>query len=145
MRLLLAHNLVDRRDKARKKACPRNAAEMGTGGVHRAWSLRPQTTWKKLSCGANAESSNKPAWREAAISRLCSRLCAHKKKWDVMIRAPAVLAKNIRSATGPELPRMACDSLLCRRCEARLVVAFLNRFEHHLLRATPSFLLPLGK
>ena len=107
MRLLLA--LVGRRDKVRRQACLRNAAGMGTGGVHRAWSLPRLMTWKKLSCGANAESSNKLAWREAAISRLCSRLCAHKKKWDVMIPAPAALAKNIRSATGPE-PRMACES-----------------------------------
>src|SRR4030088_1129532 len=106
MRLRLAHNLVD---KVRRQPCPRNA-QMGTGAVHRAWSLRPLMTWKKLSCGASAESSNRLAWLEAAISRLCSRLCAHKKKWDGMIPAPAALAKNIRSATGPELPRMAGDS-----------------------------------
>src|ERR1700682_4996148 len=142
MRLQLAHNLVD---QVRRQACPHNAAQMGTeGAVHRAWSLRPLMTWKKLSCGASAESSNRLAWLEAAISRLCSRLCAHKKKWDVMIRAPAALAKNTRSATGHELPRMACGGCFTVG-EAWLGVALPNRLERHLLHATPSFLLPLGK
>src|SRR5438309_11739082 len=129
MRLLLAHSLVDQRDKARRQACPRSAAEMGTGGVHRAWSLRPLMTWKKLSCGANAESSNRLAWLEVVISRLCSRLCAHKKKWDVMIPAPAALARNIRSATGPELPRRACDRCFVVGAKRGYLLPFLTAWK----------------
>ena len=62
-----------------------------------------------------------------------------------MIPAPAALAKNIRSATGPELPRVACDRCFAVVAKRVLFVAFVNLLERHLLRATPGFLLPLGK
>src|SRR5271155_5351665 len=81
----------------------RNREVEGTEAVRRAWLRLPPTIWKRPSCAASAANSNRRAWQEPATCSQFNKSFAVRRKWAATILAPAVPARNSRSATGRDL------------------------------------------
>src|SRR5258708_39989273 len=97
--LVLVARQANREARVRNLECQRNWAVVETDIVRRGlWQL-PPTIWKRLSCAANAENWNRPAWPAAATRSPCSKWSARRKKSAATILGPAGQARNSRSAT----------------------------------------------
>src|SRR6202522_3743190 len=100
MQLLAARRRVIPRDKGLNREFRRSKV-VGEMDIirHGWWQLLP-TIWKRRSCAASAENSNRLAWLEPATPSRCSRWFAGRRRWAGMILALVGRGRSLRSATG---------------------------------------------